>query len=248
MNESMNFISISKRMPGTTASSDRAKIQLLFEDGNSERHISLRLKIPKSTVHDIIQSIKKNGSCTPKKSPGRPRKTSARTDKRMKRAAVENPSASSAEIRGCLPVDIRVSSRTIRRRLKDIFCLRSFRAASKPKLSVKNIQDRLNFCNAHKNWTIEMWRKVLFTDETQIKQFCPHIPMVRRPKNERFNPKYVVSTVKKSPAIMIWGSISGSGRAGIHIMPQGKLSTQKLILAYCKKNFPCGSISINVIF
>ena len=46
--------------------------------------------------------------------------------------------------------------------------------------------------------------------------------MMRSPTNERFNPQYVVSSDKKSPAIMIWGLISGSGRAGIHIMLQEK--------------------------
>ena len=47
ISQCFNFIWISTRMV-TTSKSDRAKIQLIFEDGYSERRISLRLNIQKT--------------------------------------------------------------------------------------------------------------------------------------------------------------------------------------------------------
>ena len=155
----------------STSEANRANIELLFEVGLSERRISTRLKLPKTTVHDIIQRIKMTGSTKAKKTTGRPRITSKRTDNTIKHYAVINPTASSGEIQAQLPQEVNVSARTIRRRLPDAR-LKSYRPAIKPRLSPKNINDRLIFCRAHADLTVEQWGKVLFS-ETQPNNLGP---------------------------------------------------------------------------
>ena len=80
------------------------------------------------------------------------------------------------------PVDYpRPSVHTIRRRLCKNFGLRSRKPAKKPRLSPKNIRDRIDFCNKYRNWTAQGWEKVMFSDETTIEQFGQRISSVRRP-------------------------------------------------------------------
>lgn len=208
----------------------RGKIQLLDEEGYSQRNISARLGVCKSTVQKTLARIRIIGTHSPPKHRGAVRKTSNRIDRMIRRRAVVNPRITSQEIAATLPLDSRVSARTIRRRLSDQYGLRFHRAAKKPRFSRKNIMDRLKFCRDHQHWTVADWRKVLFSDETLIRQFNPSTQGVRRPKNERYNPRFVVPTVKNSPSIMVWGSISAEGRAGLHIMPSGQSVNAKYYL------------------
>lgn len=221
-----------------TNSAARANIKLLFEDGLSERKIAARLNLSKTTVHDIIQVIKQTGSTVPKKQPGKTRITSQQTDNMIRRAALRDPFVSSSQIRAQLPENVVVSTRTIRRRLLIDAGLRSYRPAVKPRLSAKNIKDRLLFCRTHRDWTVDQWRRVLFSDETQIKQFHPHRTMVRRPENQRFNPRFIVPAVKQCPSIMVWGSISASGRGGIYCVQQGKTVNSAEYLKILEEKVP----------
>jgi len=147
---------------------------------------------------------------------GRPRVTTKRVDIAIVKTAKFSPKASSSVIRSRLPgsPDKKPSNRTIRRRLFDVG-LRSYRPARKPKLSLKNTKDRMTFCHKYKLWTSDQWERVMFSDEstfTQFYSFCRH---VRRPAKQRYNPKYVIPTVKQAPKIMVWGALSGAGRAGL---------------------------------
>lgn len=41
----------------------------------------------------------------------------------------------------------------------------------KPALSEKNVKARLKFCKEHKNWSVEDWKRVIWSDETKINRF-----------------------------------------------------------------------------
>ena len=127
----------------TTSVSVLANIKLLHEDEMTVRFIAARLHMPRSTVQDIISKLKKTGSIASGKSPGRPRITTRQTDNVIRQAAVKNAMTSASAIQAALPEQVAVSTRTIRRRLLNDCGLRSFRPAAKPRLSAKNIKDRL---------------------------------------------------------------------------------------------------------
>src|SRR6185436_2286437 len=170
---------------------------------------------------------------------GRPKVTSQRVDNFIVKTAKFSPRASSTSIKSRMPgvPDDKPSSRTIRRRLFDAG-LRSYRPARKPQLSKKNVKDRLIFCRKYRNWTAEQWERVLFSDEstfTQFYSFCRH---VRRPQNQRHNPRYVIPTVKQAPKVMIWGAVSGYGRAGLWIMPKNSTITGSVYLNLLKEKLP----------
>ncbi|GFY12393.1 hypothetical protein TNCV_284961 [Trichonephila clavipes] len=56
---------------------------------------------------------------------------------------------------------ISVSSRTVRRELKNNFGFQGHAAAHKPNITPQNAKHRLQWCIAHRHWTVDMWKTVL---------------------------------------------------------------------------------------
>ena len=69
----------------------RARIVLLNQKGYSERQISKAEKCSKTAVHNALAKFKNSGSYSDNKRSGRPRKTTARDDRLIRRVAVRSP-------------------------------------------------------------------------------------------------------------------------------------------------------------
>ncbi|GFS84625.1 uncharacterized protein TNCV_4607501 [Trichonephila clavipes] len=60
-----------------------------------------------------------------------------------------------------------VSSRTVHRELKNLgFHGRA--ATHKPNITLQNAKHRLQWCTAHRHWTMNMWKTVLWSDESRF--------------------------------------------------------------------------------
>ena len=212
-----------------------AQAVALRNEGVTQTAIALRLGVHQPTIQRCLKRHQELGTFNTRRSDcGRHRVTTARTDTLIRRIAVANPNASSSYIATQLPADVRIANRTIRHRLQHDFGLKAYRPAPKPRFSAKNIKDRLAFCRRYKHWTAAEWRKVLFSDETSIRQYSNYTTHVRRPPGKRYSSQYTVPKVKQSPTVMIWGCIAASGRGGLWIMPPNstiKAITYKDILA-----------------
>ena len=66
---------------------------------------------------------------------------------------------------------IKISEKTIRRRLSLNFGLKSYRPAQKPRLTEAMKKRRLEFAKKHLDLNTKMWKKVLFSGGSSIKQF-----------------------------------------------------------------------------
>ncbi len=77
-----------------------------------------------------------------------------------------------------------------------------------PLLSDKNRKRRLQFAQAHQNWTKEDWKNVALSDES----FCCDIQMIEvriwRKEHENMDPSCLVSTVQAVGGVMVWGIFS----------------------------------------
>ena len=60
-----------------------------------------------------------------------------------------------------------ISEYTVHRRIRDADIF-SMTPAKKPLLSNKNIKARLELGLKYQEWTVDDWRKVLFSDETKV--------------------------------------------------------------------------------
>ena len=150
----------------------RARIVLLNQEGYSERQISKAEKCSKTTVHNALAKFKNSGSYSDNKRSGRPRKTTARDDRLIRRVAVHSPRSSSKKMRSALLAHgTDVSCKTVKRRLTKDFGLKAFKPAKKPRLTPAMKLKRLNFAKKHINWSREQWSRVIFSDESCIQQF-----------------------------------------------------------------------------
>ena len=193
---------------------ERKNVLVAYNRLLSIRKTSELLKVPKSTVGDIIKLSKVRGTASQLPRCGRPRKTSNKEDKMIKRISQSNPRLTAVDIKSEISslYGINVHVSTVKRRLKDV-SLYGRRPAKKPFVSAKNRKARIEFAKNHIEWKTEQWENVLWSDESKFCLFgSDGISYVRRPANKRFEPKYQIPTIKHGGGnVMVWGCFSRNG-------------------------------------
>uniref|UniRef100_A0AAY5L1N2 Transposase Tc1-like domain-containing protein n=1 Tax=Esox lucius TaxID=8010 RepID=A0AAY5L1N2_ESOLU len=120
--------------------------------------------------------------------------------------------------------------RTVRNRLQGAG-LKSCKARKKPFINEKQRRARLKFAKDHKDWTVEEWRNLIFSDKSHF-QLCPtpgHL-MVRLRPGEAYKPQCLAPTVKFGGGlVMIWGCFSKAGIRKICLC-EGGINQAKVIL------------------
>ena len=103
-----------------------------------------------------------------------------------------------------------ISRTTVKRRLCESG-LHGRIAARKPLLRTGNKQKRLVWAKEHKEWTLDQWKSVLWSDESKFEIFgSNHRVFVRRRKGERMDSTCLVPTVKHGGGgVMVWGCFAG---------------------------------------
>jgi hypothetical protein len=104
---------------------------------------------------------------------------------------------------------ITISQRTAQRILRR-HDLPARSPAKKPVLKKSHKQQRLRFAKQHQNWTVNDWRKVVFSDESRFNIFNPDGgTKVRRPPGKRLDERYLKGTMKfgGGPGVQVWGTI-----------------------------------------
>jgi transposase len=145
---------------------------------------------------------------------GRPPKLSVQNKRFCVRAItagkLDTASATAKQLHDELNVE--VSDRTVRRAFQEAG-LEAMEKEKKPKLSPKNVKERLAFARRHKDWTIEDWKRVIWSDETKINRFCSDGRSwcwIR--DGESRQPRHVKETVKHGGgSLMIWGCMTAYG-------------------------------------
>ena len=131
-----------------------------------------------------------------------------------------NPNMSIAEIASDLNTALgahQVSQSTICKLMKKKH-LNSYLATKKPLLSIKDRLKRRKWCKKRAAWTVEQWRKVIFSDESNFELINrKKRAIVRRYKNEKYNPLFIMSRVQGGEgSIGIWGCIAGPNNGLAH--------------------------------
>jgi DDE superfamily endonuclease len=135
----------------------------------------------------------------------------------------------------------KLSVRQIQKICQKRLGLPSRSAAKKPLLTEKMVKKRLAFCHKHKSWSDADWENVMFSDESKFDLYNPRAQRCRRPSQvDRYKQKYVVTSVKHSPSVMIWGCFSGKGgRGSIFFLPaKTTMNSDAYISVLREKLFP----------
>lgn len=209
----------------------RSAICTLREEGYSERQIAKKLGISCKGVHYTLARKKETGKNEDRKRSGRPKSTTSQEDnfirvlsKRNRRLTAPQITASLNETRGT-PVSIT----TVKRRLLSAG-LRGCVAVKKPKLTIRHKKNRLEWAKEHKNWTINQWKKVLWSDESKFQIFGSNRRVfVRRSKGERASEACTVPTIKHGGGnVMVWGCF-GNNKPGSLVRITEKLNKERYL-------------------
>lgn len=214
----------SKRMSVET----KAKIQTMKALGLSNRKIAKTINFSECAVRKFLKNFEVSGSFSRKPGSGRPRKTTAREDRLLQRLQLKNVFSPSPTIRAQFEeaTNVTISDRLVRYRLKE-FGLSSYRPAKKPLLTSRMKRQRLDWAKERENWTATDWQNVIFSDESKFNLIGPNgTARVRRRKGQRYSAENVLSTVKHSPYIMVWGCITFAGVGPIIIL-DGTVNAEK---------------------
>ena len=98
------------------------------------------------------------------------------------------------------------SVETIRRGLRGIG-MKPLVKKKRPSLSKRHRRERLDFAIGHKDWTVEDWKKVIWSDETKINRFgSDGRKWVWKKQGEALSDRLVDGTLKYGGgSLMMWG-------------------------------------------
>ena len=209
----------------------RVAAMTLIGVGMTEKNVADKLGVSRSCIARLKKAAKTRMMKPGQISPPRGQSGGLNTKKlgllklrKLKRIILKYPFKSARKIKADAPETFgNVSIRTIQRALKEDLHMPSMRPAKKPLLTERQIQKRLQFCRDHLNKSVEWWRDVMFSDESNFKTIrVTSRQTVRRPPgSNRFDSRYTRKTVKHPPGVMIWGCFSGKmGRGGLFFMPK----------------------------
>uniref|UniRef100_A0A8C7IHP7 Transposase Tc1-like domain-containing protein n=1 Tax=Oncorhynchus kisutch TaxID=8019 RepID=A0A8C7IHP7_ONCKI len=168
-----------------------------FKAGFGYKKISQALNIPRSTVQAIILKWKEYQTTANLPRPGRPSKLSAHTRRRLIRDAAKRPMITLDELqRSTAEVGDSVHRTTISRILHKSGL---YGRVARRKPFLKDIHKKccLKFATSHLGDTPNMWKKVLWSDETKIELFGNNAKRyVWRKSNTAHHPEHTIPTVK----------------------------------------------------
>ena len=136
------------------------------------REIARKAKVSKAAVPNAITKYQSEGNFTDRKRSSRPKVTSCREDCLMHKMVTRSPMSSSKKIQAKL-IDTGTVVRTkmIQCRLSLEFGLKSCKPARKPHLTEAMKKKHPDFAKRHADWKTEIWKRVLFSDESSVSQF-----------------------------------------------------------------------------
>jgi hypothetical protein len=202
----------------------------MFLKESSYAEIAAEVGCHKDHVGYIIKKYEKNQTFSDLPRSGRPRKTSPREDRNVKFNSLQNRRLTGKAIALKAAPNFtknRVSVNTIKGRLQEAG-LNGRVARRKPWLTQANIKKRFQWAKAHRDWTPEHWRRVIFSDESPFTLFPDSGKVyVRRRIGEEFLSECLMPTVKFGGGkIQVWGCFSYNGGGPLYRI-HGKMDGPK---------------------
>jgi Transposase/DDE superfamily endonuclease len=218
--------------PGRTTANlsdlEVAYILGMADAGASKSAISVQTSRSRSAVANAIEkyNIKTFTGVPPP--PGNPKTVSQREKRTLLHTTRKNRRKTLEDITNILPDN--PSKRTLQRRLSTLG-IKKHIAIKKPFLTDEHKRKRLAFCEEHKDWTVEMWKRVIFSDECKVeigKQ--ARAVWVFRNDQEKYQEDCLVPALKGSRAsVMVWGCFSANKLGPLLTFPKGGINSMDYI-------------------
>ena len=208
------------------------KCLTLAKCGMSQRAIAAEVKCSKSTVGRILQDYDYETFTTRKPHPGCAHKTSIEDDRHLVITAKRNYDLPLRDITNLSGLDI--SIKTTARRLKEVNLVSRY-AHRKPFLKPRHKRERLEWANRYKDWSVDDWKKVVFSDECLLKVGAdPQRRRVIREAGSALQNRYLLPTFRSGRVtIMIWACFSGERLGPLMALEQGGIGAEEYIEVLC---------------
>ncbi|KAG1040661.1 hypothetical protein G6F43_012246 [Rhizopus delemar] len=147
-------------------SNDKANnIYSLLRSKKSNSKIAKQVGVSRTTVQKYRSSLKMSGNVN---EAGRPSLISQRMVNYIRRLVTLGRKNNAVEIQKALKEEfgISLSDSTVRRVLKKAGFI-AFVKPQKPLLRSQNIMKRLQWAKSHQHWSVDNWKRVIFSDETK---------------------------------------------------------------------------------
>lgn len=229
---------------------DRVRICTLANEHISNHELSRRFNVHRATVINLLRKYRSTGSVDDRQRKGRPRMTSLREDRRLLRISKSNPAAVSGAVRqlwiesGGLPL----SKMTVKRRLI-AGGLHGQIAVHKPLLTARHRKRRLEWALQHRHWTVDMWRRVVFSDEVPLPLVqTKERRYIRCRRGGRMQCKIFQPRIQAGGgSIMLWGAFTASGTIPL-VRVQGTLNAERYTQVLTSRLLPWISAPGEFIF
>jgi transposase len=183
----------------------------LLKDGHSAHQVSSITGLNHSTISRLSR---KHCPYLPKSSGGCPAKLSDRNVNHAIRLISSGKAETAVEVSRALQdvINQPISPETTRRYLKRAG-MKAVVKKKKPLLSAKHKRNRMDFALAHKDWTVEDWKKVVWSDETKINRLgSDGRKWAWKKGGEGLSDRLVSGTVKfGGGSVMVWGCMLWEG-------------------------------------
>ena len=145
----------------------RGVIEFLLSEGRPYREIAHKAGCSIKGVQGVFNRLKVTGNSACKKRSGRTRKSTKRDDRVLTRLCLTDRHLNSTQLarEWKESTGVIVSTSTVRKRLLENN-LKACKPRKKPLLTAQQRKRRLAWARQHKDWSVERWRSVLFSDKS----------------------------------------------------------------------------------
>ena len=183
----------------------------LLDAGHSGEAIAKQTGVSPSAISKLRS---KKHSALPKAIGGRPSKLSPTNIRHAQHLITSGRAENAVQVTKALSniINEPLSASTVRLHLKKSG-MKAVVKSKRPILSARHRKARLDFAYAHKDWTVEDWKKVIWSDETKINRLgSDGCKWAWKRSGEGLSDRLVDGTLKfGGGSLMMWGCMTWEG-------------------------------------
>lgn len=203
----------------------------LYLQGEKQCKLAELFSVHKSTISRVLQKFNNGEGIENSQNRGRPNFVDERGDRRLLRQVKNNRRQTLQEISNNYNQHApkTISTRTVQRKLHS-FGMKRHRVRKTLTVSEPNRKSRVKWCKSMKNKNIDdYWKKVIFSDETQVVISNQNRLYVWRTESEAYSPECVGKLGRNTRlGVMFWGCITHEG-PGTLTPIQGTMNSETYI-------------------
>ncbi|CAB4401305.1 unnamed protein product [Rhizophagus irregularis] len=194
---------------------ERIRICTLLEESiYSPSDLARKYKVSVSTITRLYEKFQKTKSVKDLPKTGRPHLLTQRTERRAARYIISGECSTAVQVQKKLQVDhkIEVSAETVRRAFKKND-LKSMVKVKKPLLLPHHKKARYEFAKKYKHWSIDDWKKVVWSDESKFNVFgSDGREYCWKKKGKPLKDQHVKGTIKfGGGGVFVWRCFTAQG-------------------------------------